>query len=625
MPNPQEIQRLRKDLGDANAMDTLYHTDPDFRATVDKYKAVMTNMSPVAEVKFPTAMLNKHYLKTFSPTKPVSPLTTQLANNVQTTGRVSQAAKQSVLESSSVQDPSMMGFAGNVLKSGGRLVRDVGSAILNPIDTAKGIGKAALGAGINAIETVAGDEQLFDNPLGSEDVASGIADFYVQRYGSLDALKKTAYEDPIGLISDVATVVTGAGGAAKGAASLASAGARAATRGAAAVPLASTAAKVGKAASTVGKFGDDAARLGMQMEPIVQAGKAVKGVAKGASNVGRFMTAQATGLAPDTISTIAKNPKFGDTSITRAGLGQKVRGAIQGLQDEVSDTGTGYRAFREGKQTTQLPKTLFRDSLKKQGFQLDDKGFVKQSFNGPQLAEGEIAEINRFLQRVDDLGEVVIDNQFLRVREALAKLAKYDRANRATNDIETVAKNLYAELNDKARGNLKGLEELDAKFGPQREFLDLIERDFIDPRTGELRDNAISRIANMKGKEGTEFVKRLKTIVPGIEEEVNALKAMEDVQLAGGQKVGAYMRGAAGAFVLSGGNPLASIAGAVLAAPSVATRLIRSYGKVAGLSSKTVSSILGKLKLGQKLSAEEAAIMSAVLQWAEIQESIPSE
>lgn len=624
MPKPDEVQRLRKEVGDANAVETLYRADPDFRATVDRYKAVMTNMSPVAEAKFPTAMLNKHYLKTFSPTKPVSPFTNQLANNVVASGRVSQAqvAKQSILDPNSVQDPSLMGFGQNILKSGGRMIRDIGTAIANPIDTVTGLGKAALGAGINTVETITGNEDTFNNPFGSEDVASGIGQFYVDRYGSLEGLRKTAYEDPVGLISDVASVLTGAGAAIKGGASLASLGVRASTAGGNAVKVGSTAAKIGKAASVAGKFGDDLARAGVAAEPVFLAGKAAKGIVKGAGNAGKFAVAQATGLAPDTISTIAKNQKFGDASITRTGLGEKVKGAIQGLQDEVSDTGKTYQSFREGKQVAKVKPSFFRDHLKKQGFKFDDTGKLFDSIEGPKLSASEIGELNSFLKTVDDLGETMTDNQFLRVRERLSKLAKFEKATRSSNDIESIAKGLREALNTEVRPGFKGLDELDARYAPQRELLDQFERDFIDPRTGDLKDNAISRIATMTGKGKEQLLDRVKTLIPGIEEEVNALRAMEDVQLAGGNKVGTYTRGAIGGFALSGGNPVGAIAGAILATPSISTRIIRGYGKVAGLGGKTVSGILNKLKLGQKLTAEEAAIMSAALQWAETQDSL---
>lgn len=80
------------------------------------------------------------------------------------------------------------GFVGNVGKSTGKLVTDTAKAILNPVQTAKGMG------------------EVIKNP-------KLLVDFYKQRYGK--DLVKTLYEDPAGVLADLSVVLGGSGLATK--------------------------------------------------------------------------------------------------------------------------------------------------------------------------------------------------------------------------------------------------------------------------------------------------------------------------------------------------------------------------------------------------------------------------
>jgi len=99
------------------------------------------------------------------------------------------------------EEKSVGGFAGNILKSGGNLIKDTVSAIVNPIDTIKGVGKVALG----------GVEKLVPGRQGAEDQFDALTNFYKERYGSIDAIKETAYNDPVGFALDASMVLGGAG------------------------------------------------------------------------------------------------------------------------------------------------------------------------------------------------------------------------------------------------------------------------------------------------------------------------------------------------------------------------------------------------------------------------------
>lgn len=125
------------------------------------------------------------------------------------------------------QGKSLGGFAGNVVKSAGNLIGGVAQAVMNPIDTAKTLGKTALGGVQKLIPGEQDSEQNFDQ----------LTEFFKQRYGSWEAVKETAYNDPVGFLADASTVIGGTG---------------AAIRGAGAVTRSSSLARAGQAVGRVG-------------------------------------------------------------------------------------------------------------------------------------------------------------------------------------------------------------------------------------------------------------------------------------------------------------------------------------------------------------------------------------
>lgn len=114
---------------------------------------------------------------------------------------------------------SALGFAGNVVKSGGRLVGGLYDAVRHPIDTATGIADAAAGGLRNLVPP--GLRDFIDKADAPEttqrisNAAGAVGQVYKDRYGGLPNIARTAYEDPIGMAADVSTVLGGAGGLAR--------------------------------------------------------------------------------------------------------------------------------------------------------------------------------------------------------------------------------------------------------------------------------------------------------------------------------------------------------------------------------------------------------------------------
>lgn len=142
------------------------------------------------------------------------------------------------------QPKSIQGFANNVIGSGGKLIGDTVGAVANVFNPDMEKNTVA-----NVAKLAAGTAQYLDptQALGTqyEDKARAVGNFYKDRYGSFDKIGETLYNDPVGVVADVASVATGAGGLIKGGASLAGK-----------AGMVSNAGKVANVGSKVASFGN---------------------------------------------------------------------------------------------------------------------------------------------------------------------------------------------------------------------------------------------------------------------------------------------------------------------------------------------------------------------------------
>jgi hypothetical protein len=176
----------------------------------------------------------------------------------------------------------------NVPASAGRMAQDIYQAVTSPVKTAKTV----LDIGAGALQNLLPESlvQMIGEDRPSREVASQVGEFYKQRYGSEEGLKKAVATDPVGVMADLSTILTG--GAAVAPKSV-SAPLRTAARAVDPVALATQAASQG--ANVVGKVA--APVLGMTTgtgtEPIRQAFRA--GVEGG--ETGKMFTENLRGTA----------------------------------------------------------------------------------------------------------------------------------------------------------------------------------------------------------------------------------------------------------------------------------------------------------------------------------------
>lgn len=173
---------------------------------------------------------------------------------------------------------------GNTPASVGNLVSNVASAVMHPVDTVKNLastlvgGGEALGRGLGlaSSQEQRPEEQQFNN----------VANFFKDRYGSVENLQKTAIEDPAGFAADLASVFSGGG---------------------------STLSKIGELSgiSKISEAGNVLSKVGASQEPIASAANTAKGAG---SLVGKMLpdteaiqktsVAKSLGLTPSDISNI---------------------------------------------------------------------------------------------------------------------------------------------------------------------------------------------------------------------------------------------------------------------------------------------------------------------------------
>lgn len=144
-------------------------------------------------------------------------------------------------------------------------------AVTSPVETAKGVGTLVKGAAQNILP-----ESLVGSDPQAKAMASQLADFYKQRYGTMEGFKEALATDPVGILADVSTVATGGGAAVGKLPMLAKAGQVVSKVGAATDPLAAALRATGKGVELTGKGAERIAGMasGVGTEPISQAYKA---------------------------------------------------------------------------------------------------------------------------------------------------------------------------------------------------------------------------------------------------------------------------------------------------------------------------------------------------------------
>lgn len=94
----------------------------------------------------------------------------------------------------------------NLWKSALNLWSDVANFLLDPVDSWEALLKLGAWTAVNTYETVTWDE-VWGKAKEYGDVASQAVQYFKDRYGSAEAFSKSAYQDPVGVFSDIVSLV----------------------------------------------------------------------------------------------------------------------------------------------------------------------------------------------------------------------------------------------------------------------------------------------------------------------------------------------------------------------------------------------------------------------------------
>lgn len=176
----------------------------------------------------------------------------------------------------------------NVPSSFAGVVSNVAEAITSPVQTAKTV--LDLGAGL--LQNVLPERmvQAIGEDKASRDLAKKVGEFYVERYGGIENVKKAVAIDPVGVLADVSTILTGGAGAAR----LGAGGAALARKvGVQVAPEAITAPLA---------VAEQLSRTAATIDPLAVAGRTVAAATRGAGSVVAPIVGMQTGAGREAIT-----------------------------------------------------------------------------------------------------------------------------------------------------------------------------------------------------------------------------------------------------------------------------------------------------------------------------------
>lgn len=502
--------------------------------------------------------------------------------------------------------PSVTKSISNIPKDIGEIVGGIKEVVSHPVNTLKGLAGLTVGGitqGVRALGLDVNEEQLakvndFLSPevegekinIDSEEQFKSVLSSVLETVSDPQKLKKVVEENPVDTALLFTSMLTG-------------------------IKKLTTA----KATEEVGSLSkvDNITPSVIEKAPAVsEVVEKPRVVSNAVRDMSDYVISQTSGIAPDSVKFIKSNPEIYDLArngtLTREALGNKVLQAIDTKIDDLSETGKAYDGIRSTQKQIVVPRDDLRKIIEDKGLIVGENGITESSKLSSNLSDADISAVNKAWQLFDGIDEVT-PAQVLNLRNKVDALINWKTD--VTPKGAAIVKQIRGKIDEVAKKEVPDLKRIDEQYGAQITELNQLKKDYIDPKTGALKDTALSKIANLSNKGREQILSRLEEVLPGITKEIQGLKAFEDVTNAFGQKVGAYVKGmvaATGVFGVATGNP-ALIAAAVITNPSVMSFMLRQYGKIRkGLSPK-IDTIIKKIEAGTELTVGEKSIIGKML------------
>ncbi len=252
-----------------------------------------------------------------------------------------------------------------------------------------------------------------------------------------------------------------------------------------------------------------------------------------ATGTGEVGISAATGLSREAQQIIKKQPwlyqQARQGTITREAVTDDVVGALSKRMDDISDLWKGYETIRTSSIT--VPKN---DIANIAVSHLDDLKVSKID-----LPIGDRGTVQKALDYIRELPDTMTAQNALSLRRKFDDLINWK--SEATGEGKRIIKGLRKKVDDYLGEKLPWLKDLDRKYWPEREFIDKVKGTILD-KQWNLKDGAISSVANMIGKGKEMKLDRFEKLLPWIGDKVRALKAFEEIQNLAQIKTGSVAR-----------------------------------------------------------------------------------
>lgn len=303
---------------------------------------------------------------------------------------------------------------GNIPSSAAKFASDIVQPFLQPVETAKAIGNIGYGLGSKAAGVI-GIQQDPKRKAENEAAVNAVGKFFVDRYGSMDALKETIAKDPVGFAGDLSLALTGG----------------------AALPA--------RAPGVVGQAARATQAVGRAVDPLTMASKAVAGAAKVPASV----IGVTTGAGAEPYREAFKASKTGRTAFAenlrdRGDVNEIVAMAKSAVAEMGKERSAAYRAgiaSTKESQTT-LPMLPVVNAL--------EKAIDEVTFNGVSKNDDAVRAIGKAAEKIQEFRNLprevrrtpeAFDAMKQGVGGVLEKLEKGSTEHRAVSGIYNAIKN----------------------------------------------------------------------------------------------------------------------------------------------------------------------------------------
>jgi len=478
-------------------------------------------------------------------------------------------------------EPADIGWgtvASQAIKSAPSSAVEFGKSIIHPfmhpVETAQAIGALGKGAYSKAAGAL-GVEQKPEQKAQDEAAVNALADFYRDRYGSVARFKQALAKDPVGVLADASTVLTGGG-------SLAA-----------------------KAPGLIGKAGEAAAAVGKTVDPLAAALKAPAVAAKGVSTVLNVPLSLQSGssfrsLQQATNAGLTANPVFWEHLSGSVSPTDLVRRVNEGISKVAQQRSAEYMS---GMGRIASNQTLSFNKV-------DDALQAARSiaYHRGSVVNPEAASI---LQQMENIvGQWKSNPQMIHNIEDFDKLKQALRSTGYEGTYKgTPARKIVDDIANAAKDTIPDKRYANIMENYQRATQELIDLNKeLTARGGSSLTQIRKILRSQDTKAKGDLIKRLEAIDPQLPYAIAGVELNPLIpQGIRGQIAGMLASGSLGGIAALAAHP-APLAGLAFSSPKVGGLTAYGIGRAGGLPSRAYEALPAPQVLGQ---AAEAARITA--------------